>query len=354
MDLEHFIGQVKLNCIISDSKAWGNFSVCGLLMRMRELYLNEYSLPPWEKVRLEEVTAWIQEREKQWRDLESEELREIVVDRVSYDPFDVNGLNALLKDSGLIYGSGFGIMGKPSFFVARLTRARELYDYCVYYMGQELCRDLAATPAMLQGRCIYLRLDVLRSMLWDKFQSLKSGRYRDAIEDMFLQFGISRSDTVSDGFADGIDRIGRRVSDLFVLHEVGEAVEDDHWEEWREILGGGLDKNTELYLRGVKDLLADTSDMGPLKAIIKAKDGYLLTAYAAFLDGIRKEIFPGFADAFSQFAGSGEWSFIEKAMIDAYEKARDLREEIVALWREDKKTEIRSALRRSIENMTLR
>lgn len=301
---------------------------------------------------MEKITAWIQEREARWRQLESEELHDLVTDGVSYDPFDVNGLNAFLKESGLIYGSGLGIMGKATFFVAQLTSAEELYDYCIYYTGRELCRDLAAYPAMLQGRCIYLRLDVIRTMLWDKFQTLRSGRYRDTTEKMFLQYGISKSDTASGAFAEGISSIGRRISDLFVLHEVGEAFEDDSWQEWSEILRGGLDKTTELYLRGVKDLLADTSDMGPLRAFVREKDGYLLVAYAAFLDGIRKEIFSGFGDAFRHFEVSGDWSLIEKARIHAYEKARRLREDIVVLWKEGREAEIRAALRRGIEDIT--
>jgi Family of unknown function (DUF6866) N-terminal domain/Family of unknown function (DUF6866) C-terminal domain len=349
MDLEHFIGQVKLNCTISDARSWGFFSICGLLMRLRELYLNEHSLPPWESGPMEEITSWIQERERLWRDLESEELHELVVERVAHDPFDVNGLNTLLKDSGLIYGSGYGVMGKPTFFVARLAQAREIYDYCVYYAGMELCRDLAAYPAMLQGRCIYLRLDVLRTMLWDKFQTLRSGRYRAATEEMFRRFGIGKNDTVSGGFAEGLERMSLGISDLFVLHEVGEAFEDDYWEEWGGVLHGGFDKNTELYLRGIKDLLADTSEMGPLKAAIKEKDDCLLTAYAAFLEGIRKEIFPGFIEAFQSFAGSGDWSLIGNARVAAHEKARRLRADLVGLWKDGKDAEIAAFLRQSVK-----
>ena len=353
MDPEHFITQVKLNCTISDSKSWGNFSICGLLMRMRELYLNEHSLSPWETVPLEKITAWIQEREKDWQELESEELHKIMVEGVSYDPFDVNGLNELLQNFRLVYGSGFGIMGKPTFFVAELFSAEELYDYCIYYAGRELCRDLAAYPAMLQGRCIYLRLDIVRTMLWDKFQTLRSGRFRDATERMFIEFGIGRNGEVSGAFAEGIGKISRRISDLFVLHETGEAFEDDHWQEWGEVLASGIDKTTELYLRGVKDLLADTSDMGPLTAIVKKKDGYLLTAYAAFLEGIRKEIFSAFGGAFSQFTASGDWSFIEKTRAETYEKARRLKEDLVDLWKNGNRHELSAALRRGVRERLL-
>lgn len=350
---EHFIEQVKLNCDISDSKSWGNFSICGLLMRMRELYLNEHSLQPWEAVPMEKIAAWIQDREARWKDLESKDLSELVVGGVSYTPFDVDRLNGVLGDSGLLYGSGFGVMGKPTFFVAEIASQEEIYDYCVYHAGHEFCRDLAAYPAMLQGRCIYLRLAVVRTMLWDKFQTLRSGRYRGATEDMFLRFGIGRGNAVSDGFVGNIEKIAHRICGLFVLHETGEAFEDDYWDEWREMLRRGFDRQTELYLRGVKDLLADTSEMGPIKAIVKKRDDYLLTAYAAFLEGVRKEFFPAFFSAFSRFTDSGDWSLIEDARAETYATARGLRDDLVGLWKDGRDSEISAVLRQFIKERSL-
>ena len=99
--IDDFIRQVKHNCNISDAKFWGYYSICGLLMRYRELYRNEHALMPWESIDNEKICPWIQERETLWRDLEDLELQELVIGGGTYDPFDVNGLNALLGAAGL-------------------------------------------------------------------------------------------------------------------------------------------------------------------------------------------------------------------------------------------------------------
>ncbi len=334
MDTVELIEQVKYNCDVSDAKFWGYYSICGLLMRLRELYLSEHSLLPWDTVENEEISSWIHEREALWKDLEEEELRPLMIDGVSYDPFDINGLNAALKDSGLAYGGGYGTFRKPTFFIARLDSKKELFDYLIYYTGSELCRDLSAHPAMLQGRCIYIRFDVLETVFWDKFQTLKSRQHRGLIEEMFSDYGIRKTDMVSEKLLEGIDNLSQVSSDLFVLHEVGEAFEDDSSEEWLEILYGGCDKYCELHLRGTKDLLADTSDMGPLKAIIAGKRSDLLKMYMGFLDGVRKEIFPEIRNAFQHFVESDDWAVIENARLAGYRKARELREKVLTLWRE--------------------
>src|SRR5512143_3076915 len=106
--LDVFTRQVKHNCDISDAKFWGYYSICGLLMRYRELYRSEHRLAPWDSIANDEVAKWIQERESLWQALGDKELQQIVFEGKSYDPFDVNGLNSALQDTGLLYGAGYG------------------------------------------------------------------------------------------------------------------------------------------------------------------------------------------------------------------------------------------------------
>lgn len=338
MDINDILRQVKHNCNISDAKFWGYYSICGLLMRYRELYLSEHSLMPWDSVSTEAISFWISKREALWKDIEDEELHTLVLNGITYDPFDINRLNTILKDSGLIYGSGYGTLHKPTFFIARLNAVKELYDYRIYYTGEEICRDLSAFPAMLQGRCIYIRLDVLRTILWDKFQTLKAGRYKGFIEEMFSDYNIKKTDIVSEELIDRIEAIAKDASDLFVLHEVGEAFEDTYADDWAEILGSSSDKHCELLIRTAKDLLADTSELGPLKSIITEKNKPLLNVYMAFLDGIRKELFPEIRNAFQQSAESNDWSLIENARRDGHKKAGWMRDNVLRLWKEHDKT----------------
>ena len=125
-------------------------------------------------------------------------------------------------------------------------------------------------------------------------------------------------------------------SEVFVLHETGEAYEDNYYDDWHEILSSGLDKATELYLRGIKDIRADTSPMGPLKTIVETRSRPRLSFFVAFLDGIRREIFSEIRDAFQRFVESGDWSFIEKARESGYERSGVLQAGAVDAWRTEK------------------
>jgi hypothetical protein len=44
--MEQLLKTIKLNCHISDARYWGYFSICGLLMRMLDLYRSENGLKP--------------------------------------------------------------------------------------------------------------------------------------------------------------------------------------------------------------------------------------------------------------------------------------------------------------------
>lgn len=330
--MNDLIRQVKHNCNISDAKSWGYYSLCGLLMRLRELYLMEHSMRPWDRAANEDITAWIQIRESLWEDIENEELHPITIDGKSYDPFDVNRLNACLSSSGFVYGSGHGILQKPSFFIAELDDMREFLDYRIYHAGKELCRDLSASPAMLQGRCIYIRRDILRAFIWDRFQVLRGRQHKGYLKEMFSGFGISETDDNSEGLFYKIENMTQDITYIFALHEIGEAFEDDCADDWHGFLQGSCDKYCELYARGVKDLLADTSEKGPLFAMIKEKNKVLLSVYIALLNGIRKEIFPEIITAYQQFIETDDWGIIENVRVAGYQKAKAMRTAILELW----------------------
>ena len=47
IELEQLANQVLHNCYISDSRFAGNYSICGLAMRLRDLYKWENGFEPW-------------------------------------------------------------------------------------------------------------------------------------------------------------------------------------------------------------------------------------------------------------------------------------------------------------------
>lgn len=335
-EIEDLIRQVKLNSNISDAKFWGSYSICGLLMRYRELYRNEHALMPWDVIDHKEVSSWIHERETLWKKLEDLELQKIVIRGGVYDPFDVNSLNARLRAAGLIYGSGYGMFNKPTFFIARLEAVRDLFDYPVHYAGSELCRDIASTPAMLQGRCIYVRREIILSFIWDRFQELKANRFGFLTEMMFSHYGIGRPDEACPELFAKIRRLAADVAELFIMHEAGEAYEDEYSGEWHEMLGEGCGKATELFLRAIKDIRADTSPLGPLRAVTGAKNLPLLGCFVALMDGIRREIAPEIREAFQVFSHSMDWSGIERARLAVYQRSSRLQSEVVRIWSESR------------------
>jgi len=349
MDIERLKEQIKFNCNVSDAKFWGYYSICGLLMRLRELYRSEKNLAPWEITPKQGISEWIAATEAQWKNLEHAAFCSIEVGAASYDPFDVDGLNAVLSREGLIYGGGYGRFNKPTFFLAALERKRELYDYSVYYSGKEFCRDLSTSVAMLQGRCIFMRLDALKILLWDKFMELGGKRYGGLLKEAFSSCGIEGHETPEE-LSDRIEALSSEVSELFVRHEAGEAFEDEYLDEWLQVLSQNADRASEFYMRGVKDLLADTSEKGPLEYIIEDRKRYLLNFHMAFLDGIRKELFPEIRDAFQRFTENGEWALLEDARRAGYKRAQELRASILGLWKRGEVGQVVSVIKESIAN----
>ena len=349
MDTTQLTQQIKLNCTISDAHFWGYYSICGLLLRLRELYRNEQSLMPWDEIPKADISDWIASTEAHWKALEHEPLRPLEIGDSLYDPFEVDGLNDLLSDQGLVYGGGYGRFNKPTFFLAHLLGIAERGDYRIYYAGRELCRDLSTSVAMLQGRCIFMRLDSLKMLLWDKLQELHSRKFGGVLREAFASHGIEGPSLSPENLSAKIDSLASRLSDLFILHELGEAFEDEYADEWLSILGHNQDRATEFYVRGIKDLLADTSEKGPLKWITDSMDTPLLNFYMVFMDGIRREIFPEMGAAFQTFMeNGGKWSLIEHTRMKGYEKALELRGHVLRLWREGKGDTLGTSIRESL------
>jgi hypothetical protein len=336
MDLEKLARQVKLNCNISDAQFWGYYSICGLLMRLRELYRSEKSLVPWERIPRELISEWIGSTETLWKNLENRELEPLEIDGGLHDPFEVDGINHILAGRQIVYAAGYGRFNKPTFFLAELLDKKELYDYRIYYAGKELCRDLSTSVAMLQGRCIFIRLDCLKTLLWDKFQELKARRFGGLLSEAFSSCGIMESDEDSEELFKRIMDLASRISDIFLFHELGEAYEDEHYEEWLNVLRLNRDRSTEFYMRAIKDLMADTSDMGPLKRMIETRDVPLLNFQTVFMDGLRRELFPEMMNSFQAFVEDGDWSALEEARRTGYKRAIDLRGHVLKLWKEKK------------------
>ena len=324
------LDDIKFNCDISDARFWGYFSICGLLMRYRDLFRSEQGLDPWDEIKREEITAWIQQKESRWPDLELQEFRGITAGARHYDPFDSEGINKALASAGILYGAGYGMYLKPTFFLAELKRSYTLEGHSVMVAGRELVRDLFSTPGMLRERQIVIRLEPLTALLWDRFQAART-RPSSLASIAFAGYGLPAETASPVAAAALLLTIAEQYADILVRHELAESLENRP--EWQDILLSVPDRNVEHFVRAVKDLLADTSVHGPLRRIRETKDLPGLGLSTSLLDGYRGALFPELRTAYEHVSRTGDWTLLEEVRSGGYARFRGLRDEVIELFR---------------------
>jgi hypothetical protein len=351
-DLNSVTEQVIRNCEISDARHAGFYSICGLALRLRDLYKWEMGLAPWVEKESSEILDWIGEKEEAWEQLAEMDFRDIVIDGKAHDPLDVSGVNALLEPHGIFYGAGYVHSMKPTFFLASVEETRRVDGHRVYILGRELARDLLTIPALSQHGSIIIRKESGAIFLWDQIMFLrKSGRQA-------LEFALDRH-----GLTDSSPgTLRRHLAGLFsvemeryIYHELGEIKDQDFDRSiWREILSAFPHTPIELLARSVKDLLADTNEKGPLMHIIRGQKESSLGFYVAFLDGLRRELFPEMPEAFSQFIKTGDWSVIEHAVSTSYRRSKDHARALCLIFTEGKRNNDLKGACKKIENRFLK
>ncbi len=299
LELDSIIRQVLRNCCICDARHSGLYSVCGLALRLRDLYKWENGLDPWIEKDSSEILEWIGDKEEKWDILAKENFNEITILDSKYDPFDTTGINAVLEPHGLFYGAGYAHSLKPTFFLAIIEGKKEIDGHTVYVLGRELARDLLTVPALTQDTCIIVRKESARLFLWDKiFFITKSGQ--QALGFAFKNYGLKREDP--EALHRNLSRISAAETETYIYHELGE-IQDTTFDRdiWREIIATFPHTPIELFARSVKDLLADTNEYGTLRYITRERKTISLALYVAFLDGLIKELFPEITEAFPEF-----------------------------------------------------
>jgi hypothetical protein len=331
-DVDDITRQVRHNCDISDAQHAGLYSICGLALRLRDLYKWENRLPPWVEKDSAEILEWIDARENRWEKLVDMKPADLAIGGRRFDLFDTSGINAVLEPFGLYYAAGYAYSLKPTFLLARLENTSQVDGHTVYTLGHELARDLLTIPALSQDDGIILRREAAQLFLWDKiFYIKKSGR--PALR--FALFHCGMENPANAELQRNLDRILDVQSRTYLYHEIGER-EDTVFDrdKWREIVAAYPHTPVELAARAVKDLLADTGEKGPLQYIVDRRDAAALGLFVAFFDGLGKEFFPELFVAFQLFTGSGDWQLIAEAAAAGNRTARQNAETILTVYRE--------------------
>jgi hypothetical protein len=350
-DSKNLIEQIRHNCSISDCRYAGTYSVCGLALRLRDLYKWEKGLEPWVEEDSSVILEWIGEKEEEWDKLAEQEFAGILLDGKTYDPFDVAGVNAALLPHGLFYGAGYVQGLKPSFLLAEPAETRQVDGFTVYVLGRELARDLLTVPAMSQNNSILIRTESARTYLWNLIFFLKKSG-REALGFALESYGIfdHHPQALKENFA----RICEDEVETYLYHELGELKDTDFDREvWRDIIAAFPHSVIEFFVRAVKDILADTNEHGKLRYIIREQKTSSLGLYAAFLDGLRKELFPELVNAFREFKETRNWGRIEEARLSGYRSAREQAEAIIEIYRIGKQKDDRTWAAREIEKTVL-
>ena len=300
---------VQANCDRSDARHAQDLTLCTYLLEMRELYRWEQAVPFGAPLPQAEVSAWIAAREALWDEVAEDGLAPLPIGDGLFDPYDVDTVNDALAGRGLVYGAGIGRFGKPQFFLADLLRDEDAQGCRVLVAGREHARDLSGAPGASRGGTIYVRRESLARWLWERAEGWRAHRRDGALQAALAAYGFAADPAAAmAAMVDGEER-------AIVLHEQGEcraaALLGPAWEALMASLSR---RRTELFVRAVRDLLADCLTTLPALLADERAAGSVHFWFAN-LQGTRRELFPGAVAAYARWC-AGEQSALQ-AVVEA-------------------------------------
>lgn len=337
--LREFTTGVQHNCHVSDAHHGADYSLCAYLMKMREYYRWEKQLPYGATLRKEQVGAWLAAREQLWEALENAEFSSLHLDGESFDPFDSDGLNAHLEAQGLVYSGGLGRGDKPHFVLGKLEGRQRQGGCSVFLVGEEYARDLGAPPAMTQGEQVFVRRESLRRMLWETLEGWRWSRPDNALGRALASYDFEHA------LESSLEAMTEREIGTLLWHEQGEHEAGRRLgDDWNRMLGTLACTPAEHLARAVRDHLADC--LVTLPALVEAGEAPSLHFFMGHLAHLRKEIFPGLAQAYEEWRQSGDTESLSAiAALGAVHWER-LARELLALYREGRPDAPRETARR--------
>jgi len=333
--VKEIVDQIRYNCNISGSILCGDYSICTLVLRLRDLYKWEKGLNPWQEEEPEPLMQWIEEVEEVWDDLMGREFKRIEVMDMSYDPFDCEAINRVLSEYDLYYGAGLTHSLHPTFFVGVIEERHILFDVPVTVIGEELARDLFTSPAFCDGREVVVRRDASRFFIWDQLMFIKKSQ-KDAMDLALSFYGVCLKE--KERLKDILDEIVIGELPIFMYHEIG-SLKDNFFPYplWKEMIKEFNGTSIELFLRALKDVISDISEFGTLSHILREKRVASLAFYVGLLDGLRRRLFHEIVDGFKLFKREMDWVIIEEAIYRSREKVKRLAGVILDIYLEGRK-----------------
>jgi hypothetical protein len=329
------VQQVQANCRITSAEQVGYYSLCGMLLRLRQLYKWEQGLLPWQEADPDEILAWIAAQEEAWQAVASTALQDLEWQGRRLDPFGVAEVNRLVAQEGLAYGAGFTQGLAPMCFLGELWETQQRLGLTVLILGPELARDLEAVPALRQGEVIYLRTEPLAFYLWDHLADPTKQN------NPFLLLALAAKGLDLGRWAKDPEHYTAAFQDLLqvqgealIRHELGEALEPSLQTAFPEIIRLFPHSKIERWLRALKDALADLNDWGRLVYLVHRRDLPHLALLLAFRPGFYPYLIPELEPAFWELQRTRDWGVIEAARQTALERLRATAAQVEELWSE--------------------
>ena len=295
VSMSQLIDTVQKNCTITDARHARDMTMCTFLLEMREYFRWEMEIPFHARVPKDELGDWLNARENIWNTVEEEDFAPLPLNDSGVDPFESDLVNRELIPQGLVYSSGLGRFRKPHFVLAQLQRQEQREGLNVLVAGCEYARDLIAPPATLRNGTIFLRMDSIRRLLWNKYEEWQWREKDSALGRAFMHYSFDKD------IERGLDRMAE--AEAMILHEVGEArAEKLLGESWGVMLAQLTSKHAELLARAVRDHLADC--LVTLPTLLERHAVGSLHFYMANLSGLRRALFPALSAAYEQWQHS--------------------------------------------------
>jgi len=298
-NLPELAGVVQRNCDISDARHAGDYGLCTFLLKMREFYRWEHELPFARSLPKDELGEWLKSREQAWDRIEAEDFAPLPLAGGALDPFEAAEANRELAPQGGVYGAGYGRMGKPVFFLGELLRVEAREGLTVCMSSCEYARELAAPPAMLQGRTIFVRLESVRRYLWERIEEWQWRKQGGPMAHVLAHYEFLADPERALG------RMAENEAESMILHEIGEAKSGELLgEAWGAVALEVSGTRSEIAMRAMRDLLADC--LSTLPALIEHGNAPALHFHFATFDALRRQMFPQLLEAYEAYARGGD------------------------------------------------
>ena len=319
--------QVQHNCHISDAQFAGNYTLCIYLLKMREFYRWESQLPFTKKLSKDDIGQWLTEREAHWDDIDELPLNDLQMNGQSCDVYDSEAINKLLEPHKLIYSGGYGLYGKPVFFLGELLHKENHEDYTLYITGKELARDLAAPPGMALNKTVYIRRESLRRFIWEKVEESDWHTQENALSRALDCYNFKNDPQ------NALEMMTDNEVNTVLHHEIGEIQAGKILGEiWEEMLMDLPPSQGEIMARAVRDNIADM--LSTIPELINRNEPSQINFYFANMSSMRKVIFPGLLSAYTDWLESHDTSKLEKIIQPATDHWIKMAQQMIVLYKQ--------------------